>query len=616
MANEFKKRNNKYQKDKLVADATIYGLDDALLTLFCSYALSQNQAIHKYGISSLKKLINALSVENFNKNPISVLKYQFLKNALELRVKGISNKDIILSDINRKVDITSLINDQSFLKELSTTEVEYAEETISSFMNNAFMSSNVHTLMDVCRNYLSSNYREKDLYLNQLQKIMGKSMTQFRRNNMNRDNSSTLFRLSSINDSIEDIHKYITAPSYRLVTGMQGLNGMLGGGFEKGRVYSFFGLPGEGKTVTLENLMYQIWKYNKGFKTKDPTKKPCIVYLTMENFVIEYICALYHILTRGKELKECNSIDEAMEEFKRCKFEYTGDNDIELVIKFKPVNSVDTSYMFQITEELEDEGYEVICFIQDYLMRIKPSEITKDSYQDLGTIVNDFKTYATLKQVPVITASQLNREAARIIDEGRGSNQANLIKKLSRSNIGDSVNIDRNLDGSLIIVPEIGPDNKKYMAFKLTKHRYPIYTNKVSIYQPFYDTSEIALVEDVYEAKPAFRESLSRDPEEIRASFGDVERTDISSSIRSLSELNKEAQQNIPVMNPGYNNIAQILQSENQNSTIPKKEEGITLSIENMVEKKPNTEKKRVIDFIKSSKEKESLREYYVNKKW
>ena len=41
---------------------------------------------------------------------------------------------------------------------------------------------------------------------------------------------------------------------------------MLGGGFEKGRVYSFFGLPGEGKTVTLENLMYQIWKYNKGFK--------------------------------------------------------------------------------------------------------------------------------------------------------------------------------------------------------------------------------------------------------------------------------------------------------------------------------------------------------------
>lgn len=616
MANEFKNRSNKYQKDQMNKDASDYGLDETLLTLFCSYAMSQNQAVHKYGISILKKFINSLSIENFNKNPILGLKYQFLKNALELRSKGIIDENIILSDINRKIDISSLMNDNYFIKELSTTEVEYIENTISTMINNSFMSANVHTLMDVCRNYLSSNFREKDIYLTQMQKIMGQSMTQFRKNNMNRDNSSTLFRLSSINDSIEDIHKYITAPSYRLVTGMQGLNGMLGGGFEKGRVYSFFGLPGEGKTVTLENLLYQIWKYNKGFKTKDPTKKPCIVYLTMENFVIEYICALYHILTRGKELKECNSIEEAMEEFKRCKFEYTGDNDIEIVIKFKPVNSVDTSYMFQLTEELEDEGFEVICFIQDYLMRIKPSEITRDAYQDLGTIVNDFKTYATLKQVPVITASQLNRDAARVIDEGRGSNQANLVRKLSRSNIGDSINIDRNLDGSIIIVPEIGPDNKKYMAFKLTKHRYPIHTNKISIYQPFYDSSPIALMEDVFEAKPAFRETLSKDAEEIRASFGDVERVDISSSIRSLSELNREAQQNIQLMTPGYNNISQVLQSQKQISTIPKKEEGITLSIENMVENKSVKNVKRVFDFIKNDKEKDSLREYYINKKW
>lgn len=616
MPNEFKNRSNKYQKDQMNKDASNYGLDDTLLTLFCSYVMSQNQSVHKYGISGLKKFINTLSIENFNKNPMSGLKYQFLKNALELRSKGIIDRNIILSDINRKIDISSLMNDSYFIKELSTTEVEYIENTISTMMNNAFMSANVHTLMDVCRNYLSSNFREKDIYLTQIQKIMGQSMTQFRKNNMNRDNSSTLFRLSSINDSIEDIHKYITAPSYRLVTGMQGLNGMLGGGFEKGRVYSFFGLPGEGKTVTLENLLYQIWKYNKGFKTKDPTKKPCIVYLTMENFVIEYICALYHILTRGKELKECNSIEEAMEEFKRCKFEYTGDNDIEIVIKFKPVNSVDTSYMFQLTEELEEEGFEVICFIQDYLMRIKPSEITRDAYQDLGTIVNDFKTYATLKQVPVITASQLNRDAARVIDEGRGSNQANLVRKLSRSNIGDSINIDRNLDGSIIIVPEIGPDNKKYMAFKLTKHRYPIHTNKISIYQPFYDSSPIALMEDVYEAKPAFRETLSKDAEEIRASFGDVERVDISSSIRSLSELNREAQQNTQLMTPGYNNISKVLQSQKQLSTIPKKEEGITLSIENMVENKQVKEIKRVFDFIKNDKGKDSLREYYINKKW
>ena len=76
--------------------------------------------------------------------------------------------------------------------------------------------------------------------------------------------------------------------------------------------------------------------------------------------------------------------------------------------------------MYTITDRLEDEGYEVIAFLQDYIMRIKPVERTGDSYQDLGNIVNEFKTYAMLKKVPVITASQLNREAIKIIEESKG----------------------------------------------------------------------------------------------------------------------------------------------------------------------------------------------------
>ena len=573
---DFKNRSKKYQRSNkpLQDNAKVYGIDESLLNILCSYVLSSNSNIHKYAISSLYKFINSMGDNSFNDNPIMNLKYRFLLEALNMRTHGISDKDLILSDINRKMDVSGLINDNTFLRELSNSEVSYVENTISTFLNNAFLSSNINSFMELCQGYQQANYREKELFLGQIRTSMTQALTQFRKNDMNKDNASTLFRLSGIKDSIEDIHKYITAPSYRLVTGMQGLNGMLGGGFEKGRVYSFFGLAGEGKTVTLENLMYQIWKYNKGFKTKDPTKKPCIVYLTMENFVIEYICALYHILTRGKELKDCGSAEEAIAEFQKNKFEYSDENDIEIVIKFKPVNSVDTGYMYQITEELEDEGFEVICFIQDYLMRIRPSIVTKDAYQDLGTIVNDFKTFATLKQVPVITASQLNRDAAKIIDEGRGSNQANLVKKLSRSNIGDSINIDRNLDGSLIIVPEVGADGKRYMAFKLTKHRYPIHTNKIAIYQPFYETSAIALVEDVFESKPAYRETLSRDPEEIRAAFGDVKRVGINESIRSLAGLTEAANN---MMKPGY-------------SETPHEEELMSLQVQSMVKDEPKKE--------------------------
>jgi hypothetical protein len=347
-------------------------------------------------------------------------------------------------------------------------------------------------------------------------------------------------------DTVEEIHNYICNPSYKLVTGMQGFNGLLGGGFQKTKLYCLFGMAGEGKTVSMVNLLYQVWKYNKGYKTKDPTKKPIIILLTMENLVIEYICSLFHVITRGGNIKNCQSAQACLDEFKARKFEYMGEDDIELLIEYKPVGSIDTRYMYQLTEEMEDEGYETICFFMDYLMRIKPSEVSRDPYQDLGTVANDFKTFAIMKDVPFITASQLNREAAKIIDEGRNSNQANIIKKLGRATIGDSIQIDRNIDGTIILVPEVSATGERYMAYKLTKHRYEIYTDKVSIFQPMYPGSYIALVEDIYDAKPAFKESLARDTEEMREAFGGVERVTINTTIKSLTELTSKKNMAMP----------------------------------------------------------------------
>jgi hypothetical protein len=435
------------------------------------------------------------------------------------------------------MDIEGLKNDQDFLKELSNEEVEYVEQATAEFLNTLAFDSRIANFMNMCKDYQHADYRGRNELLNNIRACMTETMTEFRRNDVANHSPSTRFRLSSMEDSVEEIHNYICNPSYKLVTGMQGFNGLLGGGFQKTKLYCMFGMAGEGKTVTLVNLLYQVWKYNKGFKTKDPTKKPVIVLLTMENLVIEYICSLFHVITRGGNIRDCSSADACLQEFKNRKFEYAEEGDIELVIDYKPVNTVDTRYMYQLVEELEDEGFETICFFMDYLMRIRPSEYTRDLYTDLGTTANDFKTFAIMKDLPVITASQLNREAAKIIDEGRNSNQANIIKKLGRATIGDSIQIDRNIDGTIILVPETNANGDRFMAYKLTKHRYEIYTNKVSIFQPMYPGSYIALVEDLYDAKPAFKESLARDMEEIREAFGEVERVTLSGTIKSLEDL-------------------------------------------------------------------------------
>lgn len=540
----FKKRSRKYAE--LAAgsrgNTPLVGckIDESLLNIFCAYAVSRNAHIHSHGLANLIKLTNNMDISIYANNERAMLKYDFLKAVLQTRISGITDRELLLSAANKSVDVQVVLStNKNLLREINTEEVNYVESSVSEALNNMTIDNSVESVMNICKNYMDADFRARSTMVPQIRSTMSNILTQMRRNDVDKDTSDTLFRLTDMENSVRDIHRYVTAPSFKLISGMQGLNGMLGGGFEKGNVYSFFGLPGEGKTVTLENLLYQLWKYNRGYQCKDKTKKPCIVLLTMENFVRQTVCALYHIMTGGKNLRDCKTADEAIEEFRSHAFEFSMDdeNSIEIVIKYKPVNSITTDYLYKLVEDLEDDGYECIAFLHDYVKRILPTLRTGDPYQDLGNVVNDFKTFATLKDIPFITASQLNREAAKLIDEGRNANRNDLIKKLGRSNIGESSRIDENLDGTFIITPEFSTDGKKYMGIKNTKHRYEIFTNKVSIYQPYINPDSIAFVEDVYETKPAYRESLMRDNEEIRASFGDIERASINKSVQSMSRL-------------------------------------------------------------------------------
>ena len=535
-----------------------YGIDEPLMNAFCSYVMSENTSVHKYGITTLSKIVKDINESMFDKNQRMLIKFKFLKVALEFRLEGLTNRDMLLSAINRKFDVSSISSDNNFLRELSNDEVVYIEKVLSSFMNNNYINSHIIEFKNILDEYQRGSYRDREVLLPRIRECMGSTLTQFRRNDMLKDSSMNIFRLSSMNDSIYDIHRYITSPFYNLITGMQGFNMMLGGGFQKGRVYMFFALSGEGKTTTLENIFYQVWKNNKGFKTKDPTKKPCIVYLTMENLVVELVSALFHIITKGKEMKMCSTPNEALEEFKKAQF-YFSDNEIEILIRFKPVNSVDTSYMYTIVEELNDEGYECIAFFQDYLMRIRPSIVTNNTYEDLGTIANDFKTFAILNDCPVISASQLNREAARIIDESRGKNDPNLVKKIGRANASDSVNIERNIDGMFILVPEVSQMAERFMGIKMVKHRYDINCDITSIYQPYYPTSKIALVEDLYEPIAKYRTSLAINEEEMRSRFG------IDNSINNVQNIASV----IDVMQNSHKNSQIMMQQGLQPTVIP-----------------------------------------------
>ena len=87
------KRGSKYADTTSNMNYVEYGLDEPLLNSFCSYVLSENTSVHKYGLTTLSKIILDIPESMFDKNQRMLIKFKFLKVALEFRLEGLSNRE-------------------------------------------------------------------------------------------------------------------------------------------------------------------------------------------------------------------------------------------------------------------------------------------------------------------------------------------------------------------------------------------------------------------------------------------------------------------------------------------------------------------------------------------
>ena len=514
-------RKYKYKRKKDVGlDKFIIPFDIMSLTLFCSYVLSSNKNIRKSSYINMRNLFTVIHEDSFNADIEKNKMVTFIKRGLDARVlKNMSNPFLIMKYINGDVIAEDLIDMGNFM-EISNEEVHWVNDTVTACLKNSFIHEDIDTLLELCIKYKETDYRDRYNIVRDLEILIAKMQNKFRKAKVE-DASEESFTLKDgdMETLIYSIHESLTSPSNKLKTGMTLFNELLSGGFESQRVYCLFGLPGEGKTTTLTNLAYQIKMNNPDVKTKDPTKKPCIAILTMENGIRETVDALFTISTKGSSIKDFTP-EEVIEKLRtEGKLSITDENPIDIVIKFKPVFSVDTSYLYSMVDDLEDDGYECICLIQDYIKRIKPVDFYGDMRIDLGNVINDFKMFAIIRDIPVITASQLNRDATSKIDEGRKAKKADLVRLLGRSNIGESMLVLENLDGAFMIAPEFDKELNKYLGIQRIKARYRTEGNRTHIYHPYDSECVIKLEEDMGQAVPISKDSLRIDLENFNGSF-------------------------------------------------------------------------------------------------
>ena len=404
------------------------------------------------------------------------------------------------------------------IEEIDTTEIEWVNQNMTGILKSSYFKVDADRFMGLFSKIKTAKFGSTET-VQELEEAMSQLHDKMRRARVE-TTDSVIFSLSEDRcyDVLRQTWRQVTSPNNVLTFGTHALNLLFGGGLQSTRVYVLLGLPGERKSSTLLELAIQIKKYNKGYKCADPTKKPCIVLFSMENSVLETVERMYSMLTL-RHLKEEFNEEDAVKQFKQSGFHVSSDDPIDIFILFRPNLSEDTSYMYDIIDNLYDEGYEVICMFQDYAMRIKAADkvANKELRFQLGAVINEFKTLATLKNIPVVTASQLNREASNNIDNARIRNKSDLVRLLGRGNVGESTMIINNSDWVALIAPEVTADKKTYLGIQRVKSRYYIPAGNECFFIPYIGTS-LKLVEDIHLPAPLHRTSMA-DDESIMSGF-------------------------------------------------------------------------------------------------
>lgn len=481
------------------------------LVLMCSYVLTDNKHIRRAHLINMRNLFEMLDLNIYKADPTRMKYINFIKKALQAKLEeNINNPAVIIKYINGGIvedNEENVIDIEEFIT-LSTSELEWISKTISEALKYSYIYNDVDELYDMLVRFKACDYANRGAIVSEIEQQVIKMNNLFRKARVENAQEVTFSLRDGIyEEAMREIHDQLTNPSCRLYTGMQGFNELIGGALETQRVYMLLGLAGAGKSLSLLNIAKQIKNNNKHFRTKDPTKTPVIVILTMENSVKESVERLFEITT-GKDIKNY-SAEEAIKMMKEEGELYLSDESpIDIVIKYMPNRSVDTSYLYTMTEDLEDEGYEVICVIQDHIKRIRSVEKSNEIRLELGSIVNEFKTFSMMKDCVVITNSHLNREAAKTIDDGLRDNKADLLRMLGRANIGESMLMLDNLDVAILISKESDKDGNVYMGFKRIKERIKVNPNVNIIYQPFESKESLKLTEDLGRRVPVHKYSL------------------------------------------------------------------------------------------------------------
>lgn len=326
-------------------------------------------------------------------------------------------------------------------------------------------------------------------------------------------------RFSLVNDIFENI---VTDSVNKLkdknrvfLTGIKRLNTILAPGYMSKRLYTYLAFPGGGKSQILLKAALDIKKYNN-VEPKDPSKRPTVLMITMENDIDETVERIFNMTVMSDDIRNFTPKQVIRHLKKEGNLTLETDNDIDIMIMYLPNRSIDTNDLYSIIKDLNDGGAEVIALILDYLKRIKPFEKGLTEKEELKNITNELKTLAKILDIPVITAQQLNRTASSVVDAALQNRKSDVTRLVGKDGVAGAWEIIENSDVVIVINQEIKYDtNELFLTFKLLKRRYRSSETRKELRSldyfnhPYEEENTIRLIDDIYMKKSVSLLSLS-----------------------------------------------------------------------------------------------------------
>jgi hypothetical protein len=280
-----------------------------------------------------------------------------------------------------------------------------------------------------------------------------------------------------------------------------------------------------------------IRKYNSTIKTKDPDKRPAVLFLTLENDIAETIERLYNMTVDSDDIRNYTPKQIKTRMKKEGHLTLSDDNNIDIIIKEYKNREIDTNDIYSIIDDYSDDGVEIIALVLDYIKRVRPAEQAESEKEELKNVSNELKEIAKSYDIPVITAQQLNRSGAAVVDAALQANKQDVTRLVGRDAIATSWELLENADVSIIINPEIKLDTgERFMTFKLLKRRYRSVEENEKLRtldyfnHPFEVGNDIKLVDDIYDTESRSLESLAN-------SFGPDEKSFENNKVSDNREI-------------------------------------------------------------------------------